>query len=68
MPLQILSELAKSRHLPTYYTLLLDNHQAIIEAVTLSKSQKPVAEILKISPAQFSAVYNLLLAYSLKDS
>jgi len=65
MPITALSELVKSRHLPNYYTLLLDNHKAIIEAVT-ETSQAKVAEKLNTSTPQFSAIYNLLLAYSIK--
>ena len=65
MPITALSELVNSRHLPNYYTLLLDNHKAIIEAVTTT-SQAKVAKQLNITTAQFSAIYNLLLAYSLK--
>jgi len=65
MPITALSELVKSRHLPNYYTLLLDNHKAIIEAVR-ETSQAKVAEKLNTSTPQFSAIYNLLLAYSLK--
>ena len=65
MPLTALSELINSRHLPNYYTLLLDNHEAIISAV-LATNQQEVAKQLNITKAQFSAIYNLLLAYSLK--
>jgi len=65
MPLTTLSKLIKSRHLPNYYTLLLDDHEAIIQAV-LDTSQAKVAEQLNITKPQFSAIYNLLLAYSLK--
>ena len=65
MPITALSELVNSRHLPNYYTLLLDNHKAIIEAVR-ETSQAKVAEKLNTSTPQFSAIYNLLLAYSLK--
>ena len=65
MPINTLSELIKSRHLPNYYTLLLDHHADIIEAV-LATSQAKVAEQLNVTRPQFSAIYNLLLAYSLK--
>ncbi len=65
MPINTLSELIKSRHLPNYYTLLLDHHDDIIRAV-LATNQTTVAEQLNVTRPQFSAIYNLLLAYSLK--
>jgi len=65
MPITALSELIKSRHLPNYYTLLLDNHKDIIQAV-IDTSQNKVSKQLGITTAQFSAIYNMLLAYSIK--
>jgi len=67
MPIVALSELVNSRHLPNYYTLLLDQHKDIIEAVT-DTNQETVAKQLNISKPQFSAIYNILLAYSLKGN
>jgi len=61
-----LEQLIGSRHLPNYYTLLLDNHKEIIKAVT-ETTQAKVATRLNLTTPQFSAIYNLLLAYSLKD-
>ena len=60
-----ISELAKKIAIgkqPTYYTDLLLNHEAIIEAVQ-ETTQGKVAEKLGMTPIKFSAIYNLLVAY-----
>ena len=65
MPITALEQLIKSRHLPNYYTLLLQHHADIIEAVQ-ETTLKTTAEQLNVSVPQFSAIYNILLAYSLE--